>query len=247
MRSLLPWPSPRPRAQKPRCSRRVRLLPSAPTPSLQRPLTMTSLLPWPQLRPHVCELRVRLPRPSRRSSLSRPPPPPLGMPWVWEPPLLRLWPLLPRLLSVLLHFSLAGPPSAGWACPLRMHHTLPPPSFGARRPSAPMSAPVPPLSMAPLPRLLSLSRAGWRRSRWASAAKGASSAHASSCCQCALAILQRPVVRAHLGRSHSASGAGPQHHGGDLSCLDLSIFRARPGSGRAQKKFCYFGPKKSCP
>ena len=29
--------------------------------------------------------------------------------------------------------------------------------------------------------------------------------------------------------------------------LDLSIFRAGPGSGRVEKKFCYFGSKKSCP
>jgi hypothetical protein len=159
MRSLLPWPWPRPRTQKPHCSRRVRLLPSTPTPSLQRPLTMTSPPPWPRLMVHVSELRVRLSRPSRRYSLHRPPPPaPLGMPWAWEPPLLRLWTLLPRLLSALLHFSLAGPPSsAGWACPLRMHHTPPQPSSGARRPSSPMFAPAPPLSMVPLPRLLSLS------------------------------------------------------------------------------------------
>jgi hypothetical protein len=29
--------------------------------------------------------------------------------------------------------------------------------------------------------------------------------------------------------------------------VDLSIFRAGLGWGRTEKKFCYFGPKKSCP
>jgi hypothetical protein len=29
--------------------------------------------------------------------------------------------------------------------------------------------------------------------------------------------------------------------------LYLSIFQVGPGSGRIEKKFCYFGLKKSCP
>jgi hypothetical protein len=46
-----------------------------------------------------------------------------------------------------------------------------------------------------------------------------------------------------------ATGVGSSGGRGqtDAGRVDLSIFWAGPGSGRAEKNFCYCGPKKSCP
>jgi hypothetical protein len=50
---------------------------------------------------------------------------------------------------------------------------------------------------------------------------------------------QRAGTAAGLCREARAGGVWPG--------VDLKIFRARPGSGRAKKNFCCFGPKKILP